>query len=524
MIILGSYGDDAVDREPARFSRIAAAGLALLAVTVSPAAPLAAPGPVRVTTQSVGAATGGKSTPTPRNTSAVRDLLAPHLSAADLRAVMASAATVSRVTRLLDVMASGPGRDQFLAVDVVPVPGGGRTVYVSLRQRGTLDRSEADRSYRQESATTVGEVAILLRPVELPPPPAPTIAMPAPRPAPDALPTGSAPCSSGDAACWRHDTMRELFDHPPSCEAYLEEQDRHVKRLALDFDVNGRAVPSAIPDPTAPERDRQLRAREWAGAYPTGEIDSGFDEFATRPIRLTNGAPCAAPRPARPSDECSAEWAERSVSAVPTLACTREIVDHEHWRVGDALVRAAEAPFSPIASLPIVSQILAAKARRVADDTSWRGVFAVRWIERLADARARGDDAYQDRAAANLAGTPEERRILAANLRRWLASAVNAPWHDTIRAFYEERFTALYPQAVDACGMPLLEGFPTRLWWATNWLAAAQRRGLAPEAAAEMLRCAPDNGQAIAVLKDLAPHLSTDPRFASIVVPLVALL
>lgn len=510
-----------MDRDVPGASWIVAAALFLLAVTVLPTSALATPGAPRLTVQSVGAANGGRATPTPQDATAVRNLLAPHLSPADLRTVLGSPATVARVARLLDVMASPAGREQFVAVDITPVPGGGRTVYVSLRHRGTLERSEADRSYRQESAVTVGEVAITLRP---PPPPAPMIAMPTPLAIPDALPTGPAPCPPGDAACWRHDTMQELFDNPPTCEAYLVEQTQHLKRLAQDYDPNGRAVPSAFVDLAAPEKDRQLRVREWAGAYPDGAVVQGFEGLARRDIRLTNGAPCAAPQPARPSDGCSAEWAERSIAAVPTLACTREIVDHEHWRVGDALVRAAEIPFSPIASLPIVSQILAAKARRVADDTSWRGVFAIRWIERLADARGRGDTGYLDRAAANLANAPEERRILSTHLRKWLASAVNAPWHPTIQSFYEERFTALYPEAVDSCGMPLLGRFPTRLWWAKNWLAAAQRRGLEPEAAAEMLQCAPDSGQAVAVLKDLAPHLSSDARFAPMVGKLVALL
>lgn len=515
------YEVEPLTRNDSHSPRPWAVAAILLALMTSPFPARGEPGPSRLTVESVGAADGGSSSRTPLDTGAVRRLLTPHLSRADLAVVLSSSTTVARLSRLLDVLASPDGRDQYVEVEVAPAPGGGRTVYVSLRHKGPLERSSADRSWRQESAVTVGEVAIFLRP----PPPAPVIAMPAPVPLqPDVLPTSETPCAPGDADCWRRGTLRQLSLRPPACETYLVEQDAHLARLGLAHDANGAAAKAPVPDPTAPERDRQQRMSEWAGAYPTGEIDQGFESIARRDLRIVNSAPCTAPRPSLPADACFAEWAEGSIASVPTLACTREVVDHQHWRVGDGLVRAAEAPFSPLGSLPIISHILAAKARRVADDTSWRGVFAVRWMERLADARARGDLEYMDRVAANLAGAPEERRILATHLRRWMTSAQNAPWHATIRAFYEERFTALYPDAADSTGMPVLSRFPTRLWWATNWLSEVMRRGMAAEAAAGLLRCCTGSGEAVAVLKDLAPHLAADPRFGGMVGKLVAML
>ncbi len=512
------------DRVASRFGALPALPL-LLALAVLVALPAPAPAtPVssRVTVSGFGVADGATTAVPPGTAGEVRRLLAPHLTPSDLRRVMGNPATVSRVARLLDVTARDQGRDLFVEVEVEPSPDGGRTVYVALRHRGTLQRSGADRTYRQDSATTVGEVAIRVPP---PPLPSPVIAAPAlPPVAPDFLPVTPAPCAPGDADCWRRDTLRRMFDRPPTCEAYLVEQDLHLGRLATDPDPNGQAARAGTPDPGAPERERQLRMREWMGPYPSGAIDEGSGTFLRDRVTITNAPQCAPPTPAEPSDACRAEWAERSLAAVPTLACTRMLVDHEHWRGGDGLVRAAEAPFSPLGSLPIISHILAAKARKVADDTSWRGIFAVRWMERLADARNRGDTGYLDRAAANLVQSPDERRVLASNLRRWMASGTSSPWHATILSFYEERFTALYPDAADANGLPMLSRFPTRLWWATNWLSAVQRRGLAPEAAAELLRCAPNGAVSVAVLKDLAPMLASDPRFSSMLSRLTVLL
>lgn len=338
-------------------------------------------------------------------------------------------------------------------------------------------------------------------------------AMAAPRPpAPDAIPLrgkAALPCGPGDAACWGH----ALASNPLACEAYAAEALAHEQALSGSRDPNlGPSSPP--PDVDAPREVREKRVAAVAGPLPDGL--AGIDPAADpkRAPRLANGPPTPAGPPGPPASACRTEW--ESTRAIPTPGCTRDVVAHDRWD-GSAASTLAAIPL--VRDLPGVSHWIGMRALAEQADLSWQGVYAARWIDRFADRLEAGDTRYLDEAAAAVRADPEARAILAPRLRRFLSEPAAGRWHDAIRVLYREHFLALYPEAADpgAAGLPAMDRFPVRSWWASNWLAEVARRGMPASEAVARLRCGPDADRAIATLSDLLPAIAgSHPRLAAI--------
>jgi len=361
-------------------------------------------------------------------------------------------------------------------------------------------------------AVTLGETQLVL---ERPPSPSAAPAPPPPPPtAADAVPLRDAPdlpCPPGDAECWDRTTRAALAARPLACEAYAAEADRHVLSLAGFADPN-LSIASPPPDLDEPGQVRDRRAAALSGPLPDGL--QGSDPLAD-PLhaRLANGPPGPVGPPGEPTDGCRAEWDAGRL--VPTPWCTRDVVAFDRW------ARSAASTMSRIPAvrpLPGVSQWIGMRALADAQDVSWEGVFAARWIDRLQARLDAGDDRYVDTAAEALAADADARRLVAPRLRRWYSDPAATRWREAIRTVYREHFLALYPEAAEpGAGLPAFDRFPARTWWVTNWLASVARRGIPAAEAVERLKCRPDAGRALAALADLLPGIAdAHPRLAPV--------
>lgn len=444
----------------------------------------------------------------------VNQVLLGTLDGQTARAVRDTPAAVRKIKEILAFLGSPGGEGWRLDVRATREKGGTLVVRLVLRGRATvLHARDIERPGSSEVELPQATFRLSRRPETPPSPPVASWPPAATPEVPDALPPPVDPCRAGDAACWLRSTL--VPGREPACTRYLSEAESHRRRLDQFGDPNvGWKEPA---DLDAPALDRAEHMKLVGQKYPSGtRIDvSNFAEMD----RSTRERPSSGPGlPRDPSDECKAEWASQAPGTLPTLACALEAERWERWVLRDPVARAATLPvLSAIGSLPILSNYLAFRGRQAADDRSGDGMWAARWMDRVATAFQGGNDRLLDAGMAVVAGRADERKSLARHLRRWADRAEYRDWQPVIDRIYGEFFTSLYPEAADRAGLPVLDRFPVRLWWATNWVAAVRRTGLDPGNALDLLRCAPDGERSVAVLKDLAPWLKGRARYRVVI-------
>lgn len=453
----------------------------------------------------------------PVSTDALRHVLAGTLTPDQVDQVMSSPDTVDRLTGWLSFMRDPMGAAARLVISVTHQEPDREVVVLSLYRTGIFQRHDGDFPVSESQDFMLDRIQVAMPPPQTPrsrparrvaPKPSPPSAT-----APVVLPkaTGTRVCSPDQSACWQNTTRRFLDEHPPACEPYLIEEQTHIKSLSRIGDPN-YTTPIVPDDLEGPFREREARMREVAGPYPGGAM-SPNPLVSPATATITNEPPVRVPPPEKPSARCLTEWNGDLDLVIPTLSCTRAVLACARYVDGDPLAAMAEWPLSPISSIPGLSHYLHFKARAISADRSWEGAWALRWMDRALVHTRKGNGNYVRQAMKSVATRPDEQRVLAFHLRQWAADERRPGYQAIIDRIYREHFLELYPGMADARGLPDITRFPTRLWWATNWLAVLKRSGIPPREGIAWLKCQPD-GQAMDVLRDLLPYLSERPRFA----------
>lgn len=303
----------------------------------------------------------------------------------------------------------------------------------------------------------------------------------------------SAICPPNDRGCWQKQI--ELLDSVPNlagCGEYIDEAENYERNI-------DRAV-----DPNLPKMSPLERAL--ANPPPPVGWSRHGDAHASSSI-------------SKPSGQCVAEW--NGEEAIPTLACTESVLQYERWS-RDGLAKASDATYGLVGRLPIISTFVFLKQSEVSRSTAHNSIWAARWLDFMRVKHQKGDYDRIDEGIKMLGRS--ERQVLLARIRKWYNEKDMADYRPLFTTLLQNYFIDLYPEAADENGLPAFEKMPTRLWWATNWLATVKRRGMPLPAALNLLRCTASSYVAVATLKGLIPYLKSTGRFRNMAEELEILL
>lgn len=306
-------------------------------------------------------------------------------------------------------------------------------------------------------------------------------------------------CGPYDRKCW--DKQMRAFADPglPACGKYIDEQQSHLTAIR-----KGWSDPNAVVKELPPPAEH--------GADPTNILPFVFG---------TASSP--------PPSSCEAEWNDTFIYVVPTLACTAHKVQYDKWHnsatsITDEIANNSVLSIPQITAIPGLAQYLGIKANHIDNSTSWRVIWAFRWLDKLVTRYEAEDTEYIQNAMSSVAGDHDERKLLAAYLREWYNDENFKHYQPAILMIYQSYFLYLYPLAVDENSLPDIEKFPVELWWATNWFSEVKRRRMPLKDAFEMLKCSKNSAKEVAVLKELLPYLKKHKRYADIAKELEAIL
>jgi hypothetical protein len=194
-----------------------------------------------------------------------------------------------------------------------------------------------------------------------------------------------------------------------------------------------------------------------------------------------------------PADACLArlDAGPEADALPPSLMCVRGAI--RHGRLDRTGVHSALKWISRFIPLPLFADIMAREVKAAKDETASATVWILTWLEwgrlhpgRLGEALAALDEGQRTR--------------LRSRLWRWWDKGTYARWATVIAEVYEHHFIALYPTARGADGLPDARRFGSRWLWATNWLAALERRGDDGAAKSAFDTLAPGERAAIGIL------------------------
>lgn len=450
----------------------------------------------------------------------VRVFIVKSLNQQQVSAVMASRTAVGRIAELIAFIRTPAGEGMSIEIDVRPVSRPNDThVLVSLVGKFTLEDLTRDMARPRVQTFRIPEFSLHITPFvqhARPKVAVPETIVEKPDVVSGMIADQVSVCGPNDSSCWIDSAV--VADTDLVCGEVIRELGAHLTAM------QGLGDPNTTPgltknDLSKGQKDLSEHMSLVGRQRPCGRLGDDqhprFDSFEP-------AVPCLA---GEPSETCMAEFNTNLDRTIPTLECTKAVIEWQRWSRDDPVVSAAQFPLTSwVGNLPIVSNYLAFKGRVAADNFSWKGVWAVRWLDRVGRWYRQGDIAFVKKAIASVGGVPGERKVLAYHLRLWFGSKAFEDLNQLFTLIYQEHFLDLYPEAASRDGLPDVGAFPTRLWWASNWLAAIRDRGIDPVTAVKMLDCSPDGPAGRRILAELAPYLQQMPRLTDTMVAIEALL